>query len=78
MNVLANLKANKSINAEPVTVLLWKLPKSTSNYIKLFLKELGTDLKQVIMESYSESLIDDATLETMLANPEGEFINHEE
>ena len=78
MNVLANLKANKSINAEPVTVLLWKLPKSTSNYIKLFLKELGTDLKQVIMESYSESLIDDATLETMLSNPEGEFINHEE
>lgn len=78
MNVLANLKANKSINAEPVTVLLWKLPKSTSNYIKLFLKELGTDLKQVIMESYSESLIDDVTLETMLANPEGEFINHEE
>ena len=69
MKVLANLKANKSINAEPVTVLLWKLPKSTSNYIKLFLKELGTDLKQVIMESYSESLID---------NPEGEFINHEE
>lgn len=30
------------------------------------------------MESYSDSLIDDATLETMLANPEGEFINHEE
>ena len=49
-----------------------------SNYIKLFLKELGTDLKQVIMESYSESLIDDATLEVMIANPEGEFINHEE
>ena len=78
MNVLANLKANKSINAEPVTVLLWKLPKSTSNYIKLFLKELGTDLKQVIMDSYSESLIDDVTLEGMIANPEGEFINHEE
>lgn len=30
------------------------------------------------MDSYSESLLDDATLESMLVNPEGEFINHEE
>lgn len=77
LNALANLKKGKGINAEPITVMLWKLPKSTSSYIKLFLKELGTDLKQSIMSSYNDSIIDDRILEYMLSNPEGEFIDHE-
>lgn len=47
------------------------------NYIKLFLKELSSDLKKSIMESYAESRLDDSLLDLMLANPEGEFIDHE-
>lgn len=77
MNAIANMKAKKGIGAEPITVLLWKLPKSMGNYIKLFLKELSSDLKKSIMESYAESRLDDSLLDLMLANPEGEFIDHE-
>lgn len=77
MNAVANMKAKKGIGTEPITVLLWKLPKSMGNYIKLFLKELSSDLKKSIMESYAESRLDDSLLDLMLANPEGEFIDHE-
>jgi len=76
-NVLNNLKQHKSINTEPVTVILWKLPKSMATYIKVFLKKLGTAMAQEIMESYEDVQIDDRLLDYMLTNPDGEFIDHE-
>lgn len=78
LNILNNLKQKKSLTTDPVTILLWKLPKSMSNYIRVFLKEIGLDLKQEIMRSYSDTVIDDRILDYMISNPTGEFISHEE
>lgn len=78
LNVLNNLKQGKPISFEPITIMLWKLPKSMSSYVKVFLKELGTEMKQDIMSSYSDSMIDDRILEYMLTNPTGEFNDYEE
>lgn len=49
-----------------------------SNYLRVFLKEIGTEMKQEIMRSYSDTSIDDRILDYMISNPAGEFINHEE
>lgn len=78
LNVLSNLRQRKGIDAELVTVILWKLPKSTGNYIRVFMKELGTAIKQEIMSDYNSKLIDDRIIDYMLTNPDGEFIDHEE
>lgn len=78
LNCLQNVKNKKGIGADPVTVICWKLPKSMGNYIRVFIKELGADLKQEIMSSYSGSQIEDRILTYMLTNPEGEFVDHEE
>jgi len=77
LNALANLKHGKGISMEPVTVMLWKLPKSTGGYIKLFLKELGTEMMQTVMSYHDDLEIDDEILKYMLTNPDGEFIEHE-
>lgn len=77
-NILNNLQQRKGIDVDPVTVILWKLPKSMGNYIRVFLKELSTLVKQEIMSDYNSKLVDDRILDYMITNPNGEFIEHEE
>lgn len=78
LNCLKNLKANRGINADPVTATVWKLPKSMGSYVRFFIKELGTEIKQNIMKLYQDSQIDDNIISYMIFNPEGEFISDEE
>lgn len=77
LNVLYNLNHGKGIGAEPITVIVWKLPKSTANYVKLFLKELGTTMLQSIVEYHDALELDDNILSYMITNPDGEFIDNE-
>lgn len=78
LNCIQNLKNRKGINTEPITIIVWKLPKSMSNYIKIFIKEFGSKIKYEIMSLYDSELVDDKTLDYMISNPTGEFVNNEE
>lgn len=78
LNCLQNLKNKKGLNTEPITVIVWKLPKSMSSYIRVFIKELGAKIKYEIMALYNSAAIDDKTLDYMISNPTGEFVNNEE
>lgn len=49
-----------------------------SNYIKIFIKEFGSKIKYEIMSLYDSELVDDKTLDYMISNPTGEFVNNEE
>lgn len=78
LNIYSNMKANKSLDFDPVTIILWKLPKSSSAYIRVLLKSFAANLKSELMSCYSETRIDDTILTYMLTNPNGEFNNHDE
>ena len=77
LNCLHNLKNNKGINADPVTIIVWKLPKSVGNYIRLFITDLGAKLKKEIMTYYNETQVDEKILDYIISNPEGEFKENE-
>lgn len=78
LNILSNLRAGRAIDADPPIIQIWKLPKTIGNYISLFLKELGIDLRQSIMNGEAEEDIDDKILDFMLANPDGEYKEHDQ
>ena len=78
LNCLQNLKEKNGINADPVTVKIWKLPKSMNNYIRVFITELGTSLKRQIINFYSELQIEDKILDYLISNPSGEYNDNED
>lgn len=78
LNCLQNLKEKNGINADPVTIKVWKLPKSMNNYIRVFITELGTTLKQQIMNFYGELQIEEKILDYLISNPSGEYIDNED
>ncbi len=78
LNCLQNLKEKNGINADPVTVKIWKLPKSMNNYIRVFITELGTSLKHQIINFYSELQIEDKILDYLISNPSGEYNDNED
>lgn len=78
LNCLQNLKDKNGINADPITVKVWKLPKSMNNYIRVFITELGTSLKHEIMSFYNDLQIEDKILDYLISNPSGEYNENED
>lgn len=78
LNCLQNLRDKNGINADPVTVKVWKLPKSMNNYIRVFITELGTSLKHEIMNFYNDLQIEDKILDYLISNPSGEYNENED
>ena len=78
MNCLQNLKNGKGFSADPVPVIVWKLPKTMRNYVRVFIKELGTEIKREIISTYSYTIVDDKIIDYMISNPDGEFVSREE
>lgn len=68
LNCLYSLKTKHRLNANPQTVILWKLPKSIASYIKILLKELYTELEDNIIACYEDAApyISDGDLKKML------------
>lgn len=71
LNFLHGLNTTGAIEWNPVTVLLWKLPKSLIGYVKILLTELYTTFKENLIECYKENNLSDAILEKMIASPDG-------
>jgi hypothetical protein len=66
LNVLQIIKTRGKLDNTLNTVILWKLPKSLANYVKILLRELFTEIKLNIMECYKAVDIDDTILEVLL------------
>ena len=77
LNTLYILKNKKKLDATQQTIILWKLPKSMSNYVRILLKEFFTEIKLEIMDSYKAADIDDSVLEKLLQDT-GDSNNYED
>lgn len=77
LSCLSSLKLKNKLNLAPQTPILWKLPKSMSEYLTVLIKEFYAKLKVIIMEEYNDSVIDGPTLEKIVSYKEGADYNYE-
>ena len=68
LNAINSLKLKKKLDSELQTVILWKLPKSMSNYVRILLKEFYSEIRIEIMDCYEAVDMDDAVIDRMLQN----------
>ena len=78
LNALNALKLKKRLDSDLPTIIVWKLPKSMSGYVRVLLKELYTELKLEILDCHGTVSLDDATLEKLICTTEIEGGNYEE
>ena len=68
LNAINSLKLKKKLDSDLPTVLLWKLPKSMSSYVRILLKEFYSAIKNEIMECHRATDIDDSVVDRILQN----------
>lgn len=73
--VLKNKKKLNATNAQ--SVILWHLPKSMSNYVKILLKEFFMAIKQEVIDCYQEADLSDCELEGILLEHTKEWYDNE-
>ena len=73
LNTLNSLKLKKKLDSELPTVILWKLPKSMSGYVRVLLKEFYTEIKLEIMDCSKMVQLDDSILENLLRSEDAEY-----
>ena len=71
LNFLHGLNTTGSIEWNPVTILLWKLPKSLIGYVKILLTEFYTSLKAEMVDCFTNNSINDEILEKLISSPDG-------
>lgn len=71
LNCLNNGKLSRRVNADTGQLMLWKLPKSMSGYMKILMKEVMTEIKKEVMDCYSTLVVDDATAAQIVKYREG-------
>jgi len=67
LNCYISVKTKGKLDANPLTVIMWKLPKSMSNYVRVLLREFYTALKREILTCYEIVNIDDYMLEKIIS-----------
>ena len=72
LNTLNSLKVKKKLDSELPTVILWKLPKSMSGYVRVLLKEFYTEIKLEIMDCSRIVQLDDSILENLLRSEDAD------
>lgn len=78
LNALNSLKIKKRLDSDLPTIIVWKLPKSMSGYVRVLLKEFYTELKLEILDCHSTVSIDDSTLEKLICNSDSDGGNYDE
>lgn len=73
LNTLNSLKLKKKLDSELPTVILWKLPKSMSGYVRVLLKEFYTEIKLEIMDCSKMVQLDDSILENLLRSEDADY-----
>lgn len=77
LNSIQILKNKKKLDVSNQSIILWHMPKSMANYVRVLLKEFFMELKLEIMDCYKESNVSDKELENILDSAP-EVINSEE
>ena len=72
LNTLNSLKVKKKLDSELPRVILWKLPKSMSGYVRVLLKEFYTEIKLEIMDCSRMVQLDDSILENLLRSEDAD------
>ena len=72
LNTLNSLKVKKKLDSELPTIILWKLPKSMSGYVRVLLKEFYTEIKLEIMDCSRMVQLDDSILENLLRSEDAD------
>jgi hypothetical protein len=70
LKALNSLKLKKRLDSDLPTIIVWKLPKSMSGYVRVLLKEFYTELKLEILDCHKMVCVDDATLEKLICTSE--------
>ena len=78
LNAINSLKVKKKLDSDLPTILLWKLPKSMSSYVRILLKEFYSEIKLEIMECYNITNISDDVVDRILQNSTEDRDNYEE
>ena len=78
LNAINSLKVKKKLDSDLPTILLWKLPKSMSSYVRILLKEFYSELKLEIMECHNMADISDDAIDRILQNSTEDRDNYEE
>ena len=78
LNTINSINVKNKLNSELPTIILWKLPRSMSNYVRILLKELYTEIKKEIMECHRLSSMDDDLVDKLLQVPSEERDVYEE
>lgn len=69
LNCYISVKNKGKLEDNPLTIIMWKLPKSMSNYVRVLLREFYTALKREILACYEMVNIDDFMLEKIISAP---------
>ena len=69
LNCYYGLRNKNKLDINPTTVMLWKLPKSMSSYVKLLLKEFYIEIKREIVDCYDQVNISEELLEKIITEP---------
>lgn len=73
LNALSSLKLKKRLDSEIPTIILWRLPKSMSGYVRILLKEFYTEIKLEILECHKMVEVDDHILEKLLREDDSDI-----
>ena len=78
LNTINSLKIKGKLDPDIPTIILWKLPKSMSSYVRILLKEFYSAVMTEIMECHNAANISDNVVDYILQNPTEERDNYED
>ena len=78
LNALNSLRTKGKLDANVQTILLWKLPKSMSSYVRILLTKFYTGVKYAIIECYKSVDINNDVIDKLLQNSNEEQTQYED
>jgi len=78
LNTINSLRLKKKLDPDLPTIILWKLPKSMSSYVRILLKEFYAAVMTEIMECHNAANISDTVIDHILQNPNDERADYED
>ena len=78
LNALNSLRTKGKLDTNVQTILLWKLPKSMSSYVRILLTKFYTGVKYAIIECYKSVDINNDVIDKLLQNSNEEQTQYED
>jgi len=78
LNAINTLRTKNKLDSDIPTIILWKLPKSMSSYVRILLKEFYTEIKLEIIDCYKQADLDDEVVDKLLQNANEEISQYED